>query len=134
MTRRRAAAELHVRRHGQRWLFVQPMNSVHFLLVFPGLMAGLLVWTRIGHLFLAIVSVRRGTNPPAVKEPAPLEKQLLLALFVIGSWAVAFGGVSFYLREHSQSVGWFWFFLGMAATPCVILPTVWRVWQRARGR
>jgi hypothetical protein len=104
------------------------------LLVLPGLTAGLLVWSRIVHLSFALTGLT-STIRPSVEVPVAVLGRYVAALLVFGGvWLAVFSGIAAYFYLHQQSRGWPWFFVGIAATPCLVLPNALIVWRRIRDR
>ena len=107
------------------------MSSLYPLLVLPGLMAGLQLWTRIVRLMLWATGATSTTNPsPTVR--VSVRKQLFFLAALVGCWLLIFASLIFYVYGHAGSPGWSWFFGGVAATPAVVFPSGVAIWIRRR--
>ena len=105
------------------------------LFLLPGFFVGLLVWTRVAHLLQAFSGVDGESKTRESEAPAWTRKQILAVIAWIVGWVAVFGGLAYYvLGLHGALSGWFWFFVGAAATPGVILPPVLLFLFRYRQR
>lgn len=93
------------------------------LLVLPGFFVGTLVWSRIGHLLQAILGIDGEAKTGEEEGPAWTRNQILAVIAWVAGWLVVFGGLAYYFFDlRGGPSGWFWFFVGVAATPGVIMP------------
>jgi hypothetical protein len=107
--------------------------SSPFVLFVPGLLLGLLVWSRINHLFLAAVGLKYGMRlPPPSDESRLMRLFLFFMLTLVSVWSLLFGFVAYHFRDVG-SLGWSWFFLGVTATPWVVIPAILRVWRHRQA-
>ena len=101
----------------------------------PGLLAGMLIWSRIAHLLHALVGIDGEQETAKSDEPASSRRQLLIVIAFVAGWLALFGGLAFYLfNAKGAPAEWFWFFVGIATTPGIILPPVLITWFRYRRR
>jgi hypothetical protein len=93
------------------------------LLVLPGFFVGTLVWSRLAHLLQAILGIDGETKAGEDEGPAWTRNQILAVIAWVAGWLAVFGGLAYYFFDlHGRPSGWFWFFVGVTATPGVILP------------
>lgn len=93
------------------------------LLVLPGFFVGTLVWSRIAHLLQAILGIDGKTKARQDEGPGWTGNQVVAVIAWVAGWLVVFGGLAYYFFDlHGRPSGWFWFFVGAAATPAVMLP------------
>ncbi len=90
-------------------------------LPFFGFIAGVLLWSRVVHMSIAIYSAVRKVDLVALlKEPteSQLSVFLLVALLSCLGWLLAFGGLAVYLGVRAApSTAWALFFAGIALGP-----------------
>ena len=112
------------------------MDSWSFVFVLPGFYAGLFLWQHMVLWFGAVYSMTRAARSALPMDDARTRKWLYVLLLVGVCWLIAFGGVVFYLTRGANSKpGWVWFFVGVAAVPCVLVSSTWRNrWPRQRIR
>jgi hypothetical protein len=104
------------------------MSSAYFLLLLPGFWVGLFVWSRMNQLFLVAVGLKYDMSlPPPSDEDTLMRWFLLFLVTLVAVYLILFGGLAYYFRQVG-SPGWSWFFLGAAATPCLMVPAV--LWAR----
>lgn len=107
----------------------------YLLLTLPGFFAGLLVWSRISHLLQIFISTNTDSSSAEETSASSFRNQLLGVIAFIAGWLGLFGGLAFYFFEKQDgSWGWFWFFVGISVTPCVIVPPALFFWLRGRKR
>ena len=95
----------------------------------------MLVWSRIGHLLQVFIKVDTDSDGAKETSASSLRNQVIGVVAFVVCWLGLFGGLAYYvLFEHSGSIGWFWFIVGIAATPCIILPPAFYFLQRGRRR
>jgi hypothetical protein len=107
--------------------------SSAYLLLLPGFFAGLFVWIKMHHLFLAGVGLKRGMSLPPSDEDRLMRRFLLFLVILVAVYLMLFGGLAYYFRQVG-SAGWSWFLLGAAATPCLTVPIVIWAWQFQKRR
>jgi EamA domain-containing membrane protein RarD len=101
------------------------MNFMAIPLVALGLVAGLLLWSRMVHISYAVYGALKKVDfREHLKDPtdAQVKKMLLILVATSCVWVLAFGTVAFLLSAAPQW-GWAWFFGGAAATPILIAKT-----------
>lgn len=103
--------------------------------ILPGLFAGLLVISRISHLLQAFIKNDVGSkNGRGACVPESRGPILGVVIFAV-CWLGVLGGTAYYILTKGQGIGgWFWFFVGMAATPFIMLPPVVFAVLRNQGR
>ena len=111
-------------------------DSWSFVFALPGFYAGMFLWQHMVLWFGTIYSMTRLASSPLPMDDARVKAQLYVVLLVGVSWLVAFGAVVFYLaRGGTSKPGWAWFFVGVAAVPCVLVSLIWHHrWPRKRVR
>ena len=106
-------------------------NWTYSLLALPGFFVGLLLMSRIGHLVQIFVKPAKASDAEGELRPPVTLNQILAALAFMVGWLAVFGALALYARNwESGSTGWMWFFVGLAATPCVLFPLTLYLWQR----
>jgi hypothetical protein len=107
----------------------------YLLAILPGIFIGLLLFSRIGHLAQVFIKTDADSDEaPQTSESLSRNQVLIVAAFVVG-WVGLFAALAFYIHSvRNGSIGWFWFFVGIAATPCVILPPAIYFLNRGRNR
>jgi len=106
-------------------------NWTYSLLAVPGFFVGLMLMGRIGRLAQVFVKPEQEADTESAKRPPVTLKQVLGALAIVAVWLTVFGALAFYARTwDSGATGWMWFFIGMAAGPCVLFPLTLYMWQR----
>ena len=59
--------------------------------------------------------------------------QILAVVAFLTGWVALFAAIGLYIHVVKDGpAGWFWFFVGIAATPCFILPLAIYILQRDR--
>lgn len=83
----------------------------------------MLVWSRIGHLLQIFIKTDAGSETTKESSGSTLRMQIIGGIVFVVCWLGLFGGLAYYvLFERNGSIGWFWFLVGIAITPCIILP------------
>jgi hypothetical protein len=110
------------------------MNLLMSPLALLGMLAGLLLWSRIVKTVVGILAIRN--DVVTMLNDFQKVKKLLIGLCVASSaWAIAFVALAVHFAEPSTSgVGWAWFFGGVATTPLLILPNVLKVTRKIKVR
>ena len=79
--------------------------SSAYLLLLPGFFAGLFVWIKMHHLFLAAVGLKRGMSLPPSDENRLMRRFLLFLVILVAVYLILFGGLAYYSRQVG-SAGW----------------------------
>jgi hypothetical protein len=110
-------------------------NWTYSLLALPGFFVGLMLMGRIGRLAQIFAKpVQESDTDSAERSPVTL-KLILGTLAIMVGWLAVFGALALYARNwESGATGWMWFFVGMAAAPCVLFPLTLYIWQRQHKR
>ena len=105
------------------------------LLMLPGLFVGFLVFSRIGHLLQAFIKTDTNTEEAPTTSTSLTRLEIFGAAAFVVCWSGLFGGLAYYfLTGRGSSIGWFWFFTGIAATPLIIFPAAMLLILRGRRR
>ena len=105
-----------------------------FPLAFVGLMAGLLLWSRIVYISYGIYSaVAKIDLRTRLRDPSAHQILVVLWTLVVAScvWALGFGTLAFHFGS-TAALGWAWFFGGVAATPALVAVTTTRALRRLK--
>jgi len=110
-------------------------DSIYLLSILPGIFVGLLVFSRIGRLVQAFIKTDANSDK-AQETSATLNRNQILGVFAfVTGWLGLFGALAYYVvTVRNGSVGWYWFFVGIAATPCIVFPPAIYFLQRGRNR
>lgn len=110
-------------------------NWTYSLLALPGFFVGLMLMGRIGRLAQVFAKPAQEPDTDSAERP-PVSLKLVLGTFAImAGWLAVFGALALYARSwESGAIGWMWFFVGMAAGPCVLFPLTLYLWQREHKR
>ena len=110
-------------------------NWTYSLLALPGIFVGLILMSRIGHLAQAFVKPVQESDTGPAERPLVTLNQVLGTLAIVAVWLAVFGALALHARTwESGAIGWMWFFVGIAATPCVLFPLTLYLWQREHKR
>ena len=108
------------------------------LLALPGFLVGLMLMGRIAHLAQVFLEPAREPDTDSAERlprPSVSLKLVLGTLAIMAGWLAVFGALALYARSwESGAIGWMWFFVGMAAGPCVLLPLTLYLSQREHKR
>ncbi len=104
------------------------------LLIFVGVLLGLILWTRVAAWTIGAMSLRKeGAKMATVDESSA--KKILYPM--VGWWWLIVGSILAYLVIRSTPdgrFGWIWFFAGMALTPLLVLTNFFFVARRIKVR
>lgn len=90
---------------------------------------------RIGRLAQIFVKPVKESDTDSAERPPVTPKLILGTLAIMVGWLAVFGALALYARNwESGATGWMWFFVGMAAGPCVLFPLTLFIWQRQYER
>lgn len=103
------------------------------LLMLPGLLVGFLAFSRIGRLLQLFIKSDTDTERTPTTSTSLTRLQVFGVFAFVLSWSGLIGALAYYfLTERGGSIGWFWFFLGIAATPLIIFPAAMLLNRRRR--
>ncbi len=91
--------------------------------------------SRIGRLVQIFVDPMKEPDTEESARQSVTLSQALGTLTLVVCWLTIFGALAFYARDwESGATGWMWFFVGIAAAPCVLFPLMLYLWQRENRR
>ncbi len=107
----------------------------HLLAILPGIFAGLLLISRVSHVAQIFTKTEVDSEDTPPTDQLLSQNQILIAAAFVFGWMALFAAIGIYTHVvHDGSAGWFWFFVGITATPLIILPPTIYVLQRNRNR
>lgn len=90
---------------------------------------------RIGRFAQLFVKPPQEPDTDSTERPPVTLKLVLGSTAIVIGWLTVFGALALYARSwESGAIGWMWFFVGMAAGPCVLFPLTLYFWQREHKR
>jgi len=114
------------------------MEITFVVLSFVGLLGGVMLWSFTTKVLFGVIAAARGASLSNLfGELTPQKvRRVLVFLFVASCvWALAFTAITVHFAiPASSTVGWSWFFGGMAAAPILIWATTLRTLRRVRQR
>jgi len=104
------------------------MDPLLILLALPGFIIGNLFFSRIGHLIAIAVGLAPTGALDVQYNEARSRKDLVTTITYLCSWIVLFGGITtFFFFNQPAQWAWFWFFLGVTATPLLTVPILLQI-------
>jgi len=106
------------------------MDLPLILLIFPGFIIGILIFSIVGNLLINILGLEPSVTGAQEQDVKHKNRDIYGATAFLASWLLIFGGISIYIwLLANQASGWFWFFVGIAATPAITVSSILRWWK-----
>ena len=107
----------------------------HLIAILPGIFAGMLLVSRVGHFAQIFTKTGVDSDDAPQADQRLSRNQILAVVAFLTGWVALFAAIGIYIHVVKDGpAGWFWFFVGIAATPCFILPLAIYILQRDRKR